>query len=92
MHRKTEILSSFFPSNSTYYSLLFCKYKLIIVKEIVDPNPEYKKLGERPDELSEQVAAKLSPEDLQLLKEYDDSLDSLALKPKASHFFPGNGR
>jgi hypothetical protein len=43
-----------------------------IDEEIVDPDPEYKKLGERPDELLKQVTAKLSPEDNELLKEYDE--------------------
>ncbi|HBF37813.1 MAG TPA: hypothetical protein DDW50_10870 [Firmicutes bacterium] len=43
-----------------------------IDEEIVDPDPEYKKLGERPEELLKQVAAKLSPEDNELLKEYDE--------------------
>ncbi|HBF37816.1 MAG TPA: hypothetical protein DDW50_10885 [Firmicutes bacterium] len=43
-----------------------------IDEEIVDPDPEYKKLGERSDELLKQVAAKLSPEDNELLKEYDE--------------------
>jgi hypothetical protein len=40
--------------------------------EIVNVDPEYKELEERPDELLRLVAAKLSPEDNQLLKEYDD--------------------
>jgi hypothetical protein len=40
--------------------------------EIVNVDPEYKKLGERPDKLLKLVAAKLSAEDNQLLKEYDD--------------------
>jgi hypothetical protein len=40
--------------------------------EIINVDPEYKKLGERPDELLKLVAAKLSPEDNKLLKEYDD--------------------
>ena len=40
--------------------------------EIVNIDPEYNKLGERPDELLRLVAAKLTPEDNQLLKEYDD--------------------
>jgi hypothetical protein len=40
--------------------------------EIVEADPEYKRLGERPDELLKLVAAKLSPEDNQLLKEYDN--------------------
>jgi uncharacterized protein (DUF433 family) len=40
--------------------------------EIVKGDPEYKQLGERPDELLRLIAAKLSPEDNQLLKEYDD--------------------
>ena len=35
--------------------------------EIVDVDPEYKKLGDRPDELLRLVAAKLSPEDNKLL-------------------------
>jgi hypothetical protein len=40
--------------------------------ELVKADPEYKQLGERPDELLRLVAAKLSPEDNKLLKEYDD--------------------
>jgi hypothetical protein len=40
--------------------------------EIVNIDPEYKKLGGRPDELLRLVATKLSQEDNQLLKEYDD--------------------
>jgi hypothetical protein len=43
-----------------------------IDEEIVNIDPEYKQLGERPDELLKLVAAKLTPEDNQLLKEYDD--------------------
>jgi hypothetical protein len=41
-----------------------------IDEEVVDVDPEYKQLGERPNELLELVAAKLSPEDGKLLKEY----------------------
>jgi hypothetical protein len=37
-----------------------------------EDDPEYKELGERPDELLKLAAAKLSPEDSHLLKEYDD--------------------
>jgi hypothetical protein len=40
--------------------------------EIVEADPEYKRLGERPDELLELVVVKLSPEDNHLLKEYDN--------------------
>ncbi len=40
--------------------------------EIINEDPEYKQLGERPSELLKLVAAKLSAEDNQLLKEYDD--------------------
>ena len=40
--------------------------------EIVKDDPEYKELGERPNELLELAAAKLSPEDNKLLKEYDN--------------------
>jgi hypothetical protein len=40
--------------------------------EIVKDDPEYKELGERPAELLKLVAAKLSPEDNKLLKEYDN--------------------
>jgi hypothetical protein len=36
-----------------------------------EDDPEYKELGERPEELLK-LAAKLSPEDKALLKEYDD--------------------
>ena len=40
--------------------------------EIVKDDPEYKQLGERPNELLELAAAKLSPEDNKLLREYDN--------------------
>ena len=40
--------------------------------ELVKDDPEYKQLGERPNELLELAATKLSPEDNKLLKEYDD--------------------
>ncbi len=40
--------------------------------EVIKDDPEYKKLRERPDELLELVAAKLTPEDNELLKEYDN--------------------
>ena len=43
-----------------------------IDEEIVEADPEYKELGERPSELLELAAAKLPPEDNELLKEYDD--------------------
>ncbi|HEY8462722.1 MAG TPA: hypothetical protein VIM29_01620 [Bacillota bacterium] len=43
-----------------------------IDQEIVEADPEYKKLGERPSELLKLLAAKLSPEDQELLNEYDD--------------------
>ncbi|NLW48942.1 MAG: hypothetical protein GXY86_16630 [Firmicutes bacterium] len=43
-----------------------------IDEAIVEEDPEYKKLGERPSELLELIAAKLSPEDNKLLNEYDD--------------------
>ncbi len=43
-----------------------------IDEEIVEKDPEYKKLGERPNELLKQLTAKLSEEDNKLLKEYDD--------------------
>jgi len=43
-----------------------------IDEEVVEADPEYKQFGERPNELLELVAAKLSPEDNGLLKEYDD--------------------
>ena len=39
--------------------------------EVVKDDPEYKQLGERPDELLKKVAAKLAPDDNELLKEYD---------------------
>ena len=41
-----------------------------IDNEIVQNDPEYKERGERPGELLKLVAAKLSPEDGALLKEY----------------------
>jgi hypothetical protein len=37
-----------------------------------EADPEYKELGERPDELLKLAAAKLPPEDKALLKEYDN--------------------
>jgi hypothetical protein len=40
--------------------------------EIVKDDPEYKELGERLSELLKLAAAKLSPEDNNLLEEYDD--------------------
>ena len=43
-----------------------------IDEEIVEDDPEYQKLKERPRELLELIAAKLSPEDNKLLNEYDD--------------------
>jgi hypothetical protein len=39
---------------------------------IVETDPEYMKLRERPEELLKILAAKLSPEDKELLNEYDD--------------------
>ena len=41
-----------------------------IDNEIVQNDPEYKERGERPGELLKLAAAKLSPEDGALLKEY----------------------
>ena len=41
-----------------------------IDNEIVQNDPEYKERGERPGELLKLAAAKLSPEDGMLLKEY----------------------
>ena len=43
-----------------------------IDEEIVEADPEYKKLGEGPSELMKLITAKPSPEDQQLLNEYDD--------------------
>jgi len=43
-----------------------------IDEEIVEEDPEYQKLKERPSELLRLLAAKLSPEDQELLNEYDD--------------------
>jgi hypothetical protein len=40
--------------------------------EVVKDDPEFKELGERPNELLRLAAAKLSSEDNKLLKEYDD--------------------
>ena len=42
-----------------------------IDEEIVEEDPEYQKLKEHPNELLKLIAAKLSPEDQQLLNEYD---------------------
>jgi len=42
-----------------------------IDEKIVEADPEYQKLGERPREWLELITAKLSPEDQQLLNEYD---------------------
>ncbi|HBE76796.1 MAG TPA: hypothetical protein DDW65_03310 [Firmicutes bacterium] len=42
------------------------------ITDETEDDPEYKKLGERPEELLKLAAAKLSPEDKELLKEYDD--------------------
>ncbi len=42
--------------------------------EIVESDPEYKKLEERPNELLRLMAAKLTPEDKErLMKEYDNT-------------------
>ena len=46
--------------------------RIMQIDELVEEDPEYKELGERPGELLELAAAKLSPEDSKLLKEYDD--------------------
>ena len=43
-----------------------------IDEAIVEEDPEYQKLKERPNELLKLLAAKLSPEDKKLLNEYDD--------------------
>ena len=40
--------------------------------EIINADPEYIQLMERPDELLKLVATKLSPEDNELLQEYND--------------------
>ncbi len=40
--------------------------------EIVQYDPEYKKLEERPNELLTLIAAKLTPENNKLMKEYDN--------------------
>ena len=44
-----------------------------IDEEIVQYDPEYKKLEKGPDELLSQIAAKLTPEDKILMKEYDST-------------------
>ena len=45
-----------------------------IEEEIVEADPEYKELEERPNELLKLIAAKLTPEDNELLmNEYDDT-------------------
>ena len=42
--------------------------------EIIESDPEYKKLEERPNELLRLMAAKLTPEDKErLMKEYDNT-------------------
>ena len=42
--------------------------------EIIESDPEYKKLEERPNELLSLMAAKLTPEDKEhLMKEYDNT-------------------
>jgi hypothetical protein len=43
-----------------------------IDEAIVEEDPEYQRLKERPGELFKLLAAKLSPEDKKLLNEYDD--------------------
>lgn len=40
--------------------------------EILIHDPEFRKLGERPDELLKLIAAKLTPEDRKLLDEYEN--------------------
>jgi hypothetical protein len=42
------------------------------ITDAAEADPEYKELGERPEELLKLAAAKLPPEDKALLKEYDD--------------------
>ena len=45
-----------------------------ISDEIIESDPEYKKLEERPNELLSLMAAKLTPEDEErLMKEYDNT-------------------
>ena len=45
-----------------------------ISDEIIESDPEYKKLEERPNELLRLMAAKLTPEDKErLMKEYDNT-------------------
>ena len=44
-----------------------------IHEEIVGVDPEYRQLGERPDELLKQLTAKLNHEDQSLLDEYDSA-------------------
>jgi hypothetical protein len=42
-----------------------------IHEEIVKDDPEYRELGERPYEILKQLSAKLTPEDNELLDQYD---------------------
>jgi hypothetical protein len=43
-----------------------------IYEDVIENDPEYKELGERPGELLKLIAAKLMPEDKKLLDEYQD--------------------
>ena len=43
-----------------------------IYEDIVKDDPEYQKLGERPNELLDLLATKLNPEDKKLLDEYQN--------------------
>ncbi len=42
------------------------------IDQLIEKDPKYQELGQRPRELLKLAAAKLSPEDSRLLKEYDD--------------------
>ena len=60
-----------------------------IDEEIVEKDPEYKKLGERPSELLKLIAAKLSAEDNKLLKEYDDIYFEQVIRRDELHYNQG---
>ena len=46
--------------------------RIMQIDQLIEKDPEYHELGQRPRELLKLAAAKLSPEDGRLLKEYDD--------------------
>ena len=60
-----------------------------IDEEIVDDDPEYRKLSERVDQWKQRIAAKLPPEDQQLLEVYEGCWLALVCRHKEIHFSEG---